>query len=239
MEIVKPSADQLAGLVALHAHRFPEKALAGVIDEGKQIKLPILLGIPTGAAAMPLGEKGSPAWSHAVAITFKQREDSALETEALVRDCVLWPEPATWMQWVGKWPALPLAVLPTLRKKIGGVPSQLEEPAEDEPLPEPLQAAAKQYPRAVWRRAKLPTTSIDLLIDAPAPPAWRIFLDAMKRGDAKHWELVRDLANGVTRAPADSAREAMYAQWPGLALIVVLQATMLGGLGADVELGEW
>lgn len=236
MHIEKPGEAEAAEIFADVA-RWPEKAaIVQTGDEGP-VRLPLVLGNPSGACALEEGRRVSPVWSALVAATFKLRDEP--DDLELVRDCLLYPKPATWSQWVERWPALPQAAASAIKSKIGLRLAALAEPGEDYQAPAELEAA-RASSRGSLRIATVGKETAAIVVATPKPAAWRLFVGALRKRDADTWQTVRGFAlaaiAGVDGAPS---AEAMIARWPGLALVVALQASSLAGLSAEVELGEW
>jgi hypothetical protein len=243
MDIQRPTEAELAALLAEHAHRFPEKARFTVADGDADVKLPVLLGNPSGACKMP-GSLVSPAWDATAAATFKMRPDSEAVTEQLVADCVLWPNGETWLIWVQRWPALPEVVHAAVRQKTGARVAMLVEPKPGETCPDALVPALARVHGAVWRHLKPPGGEFTAAISPPDSGAWRMFGDAMKRRDAEHAQLARDLAESCLLATVGSdglvvKAADIFDRWPGMVLLVGLIVAHLAGLTASYELGEW
>lgn len=225
-----------ASLKHEHAHRFPElRYFPKPGDDGKEVRLPVVLGNPSGACAMPDGKRASKAWTYLVAATFGARDDS--DDAPIIGDCVLWPPPSVWAAWVERWPALPPSVAPALRRKYGGSITQISDPGDDVECPPEIAAGLAEHPRASWVRFKPKGAEIDLLIKPPPAHVWSLFREAMKGGDADHWALVLDLA---VNSVAASTRPAAVAigQWPGLALLIGQRVALLAGARTEFEEGE-
>jgi hypothetical protein len=246
MQTNPPTPEELAALEAEHAHRFPEKANVPVIgDGGVPVRLPFVLGLPTGSCKMPSGQKSTKAWSQAIGITLKMVPDSSDATDALASDCVLWPPKAVWATWCDRWPGLPVSVLGLARKKCGASIESIEEPELDEEAPAAVLAELAQRPRASWRKIKLRGKEFGIAIDPPAAAKWELFVEAIKGSTAKdHWAMVRDLATSCAVAVgAKTGEEMTFAdllqRWPGIAVIIVAVVGQLVGASSSAELGNF
>lgn len=233
MDIPELTLEVREGIKANQAHRFPElRYFPKPGDDGKPVKLPVVLGNPSGACKMPQGERASKAWGAKVAQTFGA---GPAEWAPLVADCVLWPPPAVWASWLQRWPALAESVRPALVKKYGGDTDLLGEPgAETE---EPPAIAAARSPGTTWVRFEPKGAVIDLVIKTPSSSQWAMFKEAMKAPAADHWALALDMAATVTAASTMPTADA-FARWPGLALLVNREASYLAGMTSEYEEGE-
>jgi len=217
---------------AEHAHRFPELFyFPKPGDDGKDVKLPVVLGNPSGACKMPKGARGSDAWARKVAQTFGAGE---AEWTPLVTDCVLWPPPSVWSAWLQRWPAFLDSVRPALVKKYGGDTDLISEPGDSVEAPA---AVASRPAGASWIRFQYKGAIVDLVVKAPSSSQWALFTDAMKKADAEHWALALELATAC--APVSTMPlELAFARWPGLALLVDREASYLAGIATKYEEGE-
>jgi hypothetical protein len=249
-DIAMPTEVELADLLAKNAHRAPEKARVVVVDGDTDVRLPLLLGIPSGACAAP-DPLASAAWDNTVAATFKMRADVEEDTEALVEDCVLWPPPAVWATWTARWPALPQMVLIALRQKLGASMKQIYEPARGEKpldskraLLEPIAKLVAAHPGATWRRLTFQGVTLVVAMRPPDSGVYRLFKDAMSKRGAKAAALARDFAAACTLGivfdgGAAISAEEVFARWPGAYLLLAFNGVGLAGLAAEVELGNW
>lgn len=244
MNFAPPSAKEAARLLAEFAYRHPEKASLEVVgDRGAPVRLPILLGNPTGACRLPSGMRPSPAWQDSIAVTLRLRrvEDSA--ADLLGADCVVWPAPGVWAEWVERWPALTGRVAELARQKMGGVLDAVVEPAANAKAPEAVDEALAGRPRAVWRIVNVPSTRLDLAIDAPTGAVYDAFLDAVRKPDADLWRLCGDLVRAcvpvvVANGGAMPVEEVLD-RWPGLGVVLIAVVAQLAGAGAKARMGEW
>lgn len=236
MQIALPSADEVAKLVAQYAYRYPQKAKVPVMgDGGERVMLPLLLGVPSGACRLPSGVKASPAWRVIVEGLLSQNLDGSAISEALVADCVLWPEPKTFALWRDRWPGLGGDVGLAVLRMVGGMSTAIEEPSAVEEPPAPIASLLEQHPRAVWRRLRPPGATFDVVIDTPDSVKFDAFTDAIGKSDADKPALVRDFAEACLLAPIGDA----FDRFPGLAILVAAQARRLGGAQGEIALGEW
>jgi len=239
MQVKAPSPEELAALLEQHPHRHPEKATITVIgDGGRAVRLPVLLGNPSGACRMPSDKPSSPVWGSLLGAGLRVRSEPTDIGEQLAIDCVLCPERCIWTQWVGRWPGLPRKVADLLLQKIRSLPGTVEVPWEGDEIPEPIASALAAHPRAVWRRLRVPGDPV-IVIDPPPAPVWRIFQDAIERPHADLWTAVRELAEGRVIASAPTAIGEAIDRWPGIAVLLVGEINRLVGAAAEVELGEW
>lgn len=219
------------------AHRFPELFhFPKPGPDGKPIKLPVVLGIPSGAARLPEGERASKAWGQKVAQTFGAIKDGDYLL-SLIPDCVLWPSQAVWATWMERWPALPESVRPALVRKYGGAADQVTEPDSSETVASEIAAARESAPGSSWIRFTAKDAHVDIAVRAPSSMQWAAFSEAMKRPGAEHWTLALDLATACTVAATKPVAE-VFARWPGLALQVDREASYLAGLATEYEEGE-
>lgn len=235
MIIAEPTTEEREQLKRTEAHRFPElKYFPKPGDDGKEVRLPVVLGNPTGACKMPKGARISKAWDDKVAETFGA---SKPDMSALVSDCILWPPPPLWATWLQRWPALEDSLSSAVIKKYGGSSDQISEPGTAEVTPEAIAAARASAPGATWKRFASKGTQIDLLIKAPSSTQWAMFTDAMKRPENDHWALALELATACTVASTTTIADA-FARWPGLVLWVDREASWLAGMSSKFEEGE-
>ena len=66
----------------------------------------------------------------------------------------------------------------------------------------------------------------------------------MKRRDAEHARLARELASSCLRAAVDAAgapidADTLFGRWPGQVLLVGLEVAHLAGITAKYAVGEW
>lgn len=218
-----------------HAHRFPElRYFPKPDDEGGTIKLPVVIGNPTGSCKMPKGAPVSRAWAQSVTRTFGgDRGDNA----EFVRDCVLWPPPPVWAQWCHRWPALPESVRPAIVAKYGGDTDDVSEPGPDVEAPKDIAEARAANPGSLWVRFERKSACVDFVVKAPSAFQWAAFSNAMKEPNADAWALALDLALACTVAATMSVAE-VFNRWPGLALQIDREASYLAGIRSDFEEGE-
>lgn len=225
-----PSPEARKALLELHAERFPEAfdfTVPG--DGGAPDKLKLLLGVPA---------KGSIAWETAVGATFKPKSITA-DNDALVMDCLLWPDTATWGGITQRWPALVDSVAKAVRLKLGGSLANLETPGDKEEAPADIAAALAANKSATWRRLKIDTdTTVDVAVRPPEQVVWQMFSDQMQGTEAECWKLALDFATASLSAATMPVGE-LFKRWPGTALLVALTASNLAGLAAEYEKGEF
>jgi hypothetical protein len=235
MDIAEPTLEEREAIKATQAHRFPElRYFPKPGDDGEPIKLPVILGNPSGACQMPEGAYISKAWAQAVATTFNPGK---FDHAPLVADCVLWPDPRTWASWTQRWPALASSVRPALARKYGGSPALISEPGPEITAPAEIAAAQAANPAATWLRFSPKGAVVDLVIKSPSSSTWAMFTDAMKQPGAASWKLALELALAVTVASTKPIGE-VIARWPGLPLLIVHEASYLAGLATEFEEGE-
>lgn len=230
MIVQLPPPEERKALLAQHAARFPEAFDFKVYGDGGKLEpLKLVLGLPV---------PDSGAWETAVAATFKPKSVTA-DNAALVMDCLVWPDPATWGSITQRWPALTESVGITLRRKLGGSLFMIEEPGEAAPVPDVVKEAQTRCPSATWRRLRLDEEHvIDVAVKPPEPVVWQMFHEQMSKDGAECWPLARDF--GVASIVMSSMPAGdLVARWPGSALLIALTASRLGGLAAEVEKGEF
>jgi len=74
LDIKPPTPEEYASLASQHSHRFPEKytvSLPG--DHGTTVRIPVVIGNPSGPCKMTLGQKPAPAWSNFLAPALRVR----------------------------------------------------------------------------------------------------------------------------------------------------------------------
>ncbi len=237
MEIRYPSDEEVAETLSDKAYRFPEKAgvtLPG--DGGVPVRVPLILGNPSGACKLPPGMPPMPAWRMSVAATLKLRADGDGVADQLAADCVLWPDQRSWNALVNRWPALPGLVLATIRKKYGGDVALLKAVPQDEKPEGEIAVALAAHPHAVRRRFSPLGTAFEIVVDPPQSGAWRGFVDAVTAKDADAWVRASEMASACVVASGMPFATAID-RWPGLALLVVNLIGELIGASAEVELG--
>jgi hypothetical protein len=247
MQITPPTEAEVASLVAAHAHRFPAKYTLTVPgDGGKTVRLPVLVGNPSGAAPLP-GEKPSPAWSIIVAAALRLRTEAPGLSQQVAEDCVLWPPPASWAQWLARWPGLPAKLADLISAKVAAEPNAIEQPADGDEPPQPLQAILASHPAAAWRRARAQGEVFAIALEPPGGTAWKLWQEALHKPKADAWKLVRELVEacvrGVVAVKGDNATtcdlDETIRRWPGLAVMLVGELGELVGAAAEVEAGGW
>lgn len=255
MEIKPPTADELSVIMTQQAHRFPEKlAISLPGDRGSTVRIPVLIGSPSGASKMPPGELPSTAWSNFLAATFSTRDDSVDLVRQSAADCLLWPLPAIWAQIAERWPGAPDALWAAAREKCGAALYLIGFPEVGEKPPVPVAAALDKYERAVWRRLSPPGQNLIVVIDSPKSIAWTFFSEAMKKDQTDRWKLVCEMAQMAVPAafrvtPASLSAAESYEEisfehdvmprWPGFAVHVVATQSQLAGTRAKVDRDGW
>lgn len=242
MQIVEPTAEEISAVIAAHPHRFPEVVHLTVVgDRGARVRLPFIVGNPTGSGPLP---KPLPVWRDFVAAVLK-REEFPGGAEAAVNDCLLWPSALTWSEWSDRWPALAGQLWRAAKQKCGADIDQVIEPDYADPkLHADVQAALAQFPRASLRRFESHSAKVLFLIDPPAPVVWRIFMDSMKAPGGDTWKYAREMAQACTKFVFDEKKgaavpfEQVVGEWPGFALMTCRTVAVLAGAAAEVELGE-
>jgi hypothetical protein len=245
MIVTPPSDDELRDLLAEHAHRHPDKAAVTVVgDGGLPVRLPFLLGTPTGACELGEDVRPSSAFADLLASAIGLKAEPPDLGPRLARDVVLWPSPPTLAQWMARWPALPARISEALAQKLAIKDSCLEEPSYDEEPPAAIAAAIAADSRTTWRRLRPPGAVFAAAIRPPAPQPYRIFQDALKKAKADPWPVVRDGACAGLSVVVDEGGKVVDAatvmkRWPGLAALVIAEVRLLAGAGAEVQLGNW
>ena len=250
MDVLTPSTEQLASLLATHAARFPTPASITMVgDRGVPVRLPFVLGNPTGACPQVSERERTTTWGVFIAATMKlvDAPDHLAETGAA--ECVLYPDAVTYAEWRARWPALSAAVWSAVKQKCGTEQTAIDEPAFDDELATPVREAAVASPSACLRRftmrRKKADYSVVLVIDSPKTVSWRFFIEAMRKPKADHWQLTREMAEACIKVAYDETAGAavsldeVVAPYPGVALLATLIVGQLAGVAADVELGEF
>lgn len=243
--VTPPAPEQYAALVTAQAHRFPVKRTVTVKgDGGATVKLPLVIGNPSGACDMPPGEKAAPAWATSVSVTLGKRKGTTDTGRELTLDCVLWPAAAQLDEWIERWPGLPGRILDSVREKICSQLVQLRDPEFDEVPPAALASTLAHYPRAAWYRFAAPGEPLAVVIEAPESAKYEFFVAETNKPDARHWELTKQMAAAQVKAVAKSdgaplATEEMIKRWPGTAVLAMQAVAVLAGSAAEVELGGW
>lgn len=207
-------------------HRFPEVAtlhLAG--DDGAPVDVVTVLANPSGAVAE--GPTPSGPWSTLLraALGFGDDNDENL-AQSLAQECVLWQAgPAgetSWRSLVSTWPGLPRTIANELRAKIG---------LRVSPVAGPDGVVFSIRGREIVAKVK-----------RPDPNAWRLTISGLRRQDADHWRIVRELSGAcVSSVSVDGVEDhwgSIAGRYPGLAVILFGHLAKLVGASAEVELGE-
>lgn len=245
MIVTPPSDDELGALFLEHAHRHPEKAAIFVTgDGGVPVRLPIIIGVPTGACDLPPDVKPSSAFADLLAAALGLKDEPHDLGQRLVRDVVIWPDAPTVASWLVRWPGLPARIGEVLRQKLAIKDACMEAPAFDEEPPALVAAAMADDERATWRRLKPPGASFAVALRPPAPQPYRIFQEALRKGKVNPWPVVLDGAlSGIVVLVAEGGPVAdahvVMKRWPGLAALIIAEVRLLAGAGAEVQLGNW
>lgn len=244
MLVTEPTPEEVASIQSTHPFRFPTLIHITVPgDRGAAVRLPFVMGNPTGACAMPLGKEPTTVWNSFVTAALSQEALPEGE-EAASLDCILWPAPDVVSQWFERWPALPAQTWKAAKKKCGAL---LEAGADPDPadakLPSAVKAALDKNPRAALRRYNPRKESFLFLVDPPASSAWRIFMGSIREGKEVA-KTAGEMAQVCTRFVFDEQRgmEVPFAevtkQWPGLAVQACLTVSVMAGAATQIELGE-
>lgn len=242
MQIVEPTTEEIAAAIAANPYRYPEVVHLTVVgDRGARVRLPFIIGNPSGSTPVV---KPLPVWRDFVAAVLK-RDEFPGGAEAGVSDCLLWPNAVTWSEWSDRWPALAGQLWRAAKTKCGADMDLIVEPDYDDPnLPVDVKAALAQFPRASLRRFESHSAKVLFLIDPPAPVVWRIFMDSMKVTGGDTWKHAREMAQVCTKFVFDEqtggpvAFDKVIGEWPGFALMTCRTVAVLAGAAAEVELGE-
>lgn len=236
-----PDAER-AALLAQHAHRFPVPVPITVRgDRGEPVRLPFLLGNPTGILRPPPA-RVSPYLAQLIgAVNLGRNED---DDDEAIRDCVLYPPPAQLIAARNRWPGLVADLCKQILAKIG-LQSAGAEVFAGEDVPPEIAAALTSHPRAACHRFTPPGADgkpVDLLvvIDTPGRVMHDAFNDAVTARDADRVKLARDFAEGVTVGVHGAASASdVFDRWPGVMLLVVGRAAKLAASVGSARLGEW
>lgn len=235
MNTAPPTPEQYTALAAQHASRYPAKYTLTVAgDGGVSVRLPFVLGNPSGSAA----------WAQTVGIALGLLPDSPDVGRELALDCVLWPAPADLGEWLERWPGLSARLLIEARRKFCGSAAQVVEPVFDEAAPALLAPTLAHLPRAAWRWFTPPDEKIAIAIDPPPSAMWELFVAETQKPGAKGHELALQMAEARAISAVDKDGKPlviadMFRRWPGLAVLVVRVITDLVGINARAELGGW
>jgi len=234
--IAPPSPEALAELLAANALRFPEKASLDVLGDGGQVvRLPFLLGIPTGS--LPPGTVAAfPAWRDFVELVLSIRKDSEGVTPALVRDCILYPARGQLAQWEERWPALVTSLGGVVLQKIGVDHELLAEPGPRDVPPTAIAEQLATSPAAMWRWLKVGDAPIAVAIAPPTPAQWSAFTAALRRPGVDGLELMTELVTTCVKGEGLGAR---LVQWPGVAVPLENLIAKMAGAAAASRLGLW
>jgi hypothetical protein len=253
MRVEQPAHDLVDRIFAEQAHRAPEKASVVVLgDGGEPVKIPLILGNPSGACAMPDGVKPSPVWRLSIGATFGVAEDKGV-ARPMAEDCVLYPDRATWSRLTARWPALPSSILSLLVEKYGGKMNFVQDPLEQDVLPAELGAATAKNPAAIVRRLTPRGAEFLVVVAPPAAPVWRLFTDGLRQPTSDLWALVRQLVRGQTMAAVrvvgrgeegevvaePVAIDEVITRWPGLAVGLAVEVGNIAGAAMEADLGGW
>lgn len=237
-----PAPDERAALLAEHAHRFPVPVPITVRgDGGAPVRLPFLLGNPTGSLRAPTG-RVSPAFAQIIGSINLGKDEG--DDDELARDCVLFPSPAPITAARNRWPGLISEISKQIASKIG-LGSTGAEVFAGEEMPAEIAAALEAHPRATCRRFTPPGADgrpVDLLlvIDTPSRVTYDAFTDAMQARDADRVRLAREFAEGATVAVCGApSAAAIFDRWPGVLVLAVGVAAKLAGAASESRLGEW
>jgi len=236
MDISPPSGEELERLISENAHRFPVKYSISVIgDGGASIKLPFLLGLPSGACVLPPGGRKSDAWNSIVGSGIGIEDQRPGIDDRVAEDCIIWPPRAEWSKWFARWTGLGGSVGKAIQKAAGFNVSVVVSSGEP---PESIRSELAKRPRAAWRTIVLGEERIEVVIEPPEYTPWRIFKAALAKQGADVWALVLDMV--LAKATADGADIAKtVARWPAVAIHLLGEISRLGGGGAEAELGGW
>jgi hypothetical protein len=246
MMIQVPSDEELAAMLAQHAHRFPVRASIPVLgDAGERMRLPLLLGVPSGACRMPAGSRSSPVWKTIVSSILEGSFKAAVIAEHLANDCVLWPDQRICAEWRERWPAIPNDIALAVLRLVGAEVAALGEPSPLEEPPKAIEEVLLEHPRAVWRHMRPRDEAYEVVIECPDAVRYDAFSDAIGRADADAMALCREFAEAQVMACVSKASSTpvplgkAFDPHPGLVILVASQARRLGGAQAEVRLGEW
>ena len=223
--ISRPQDDELAALLTEHAHRYPTKAALTVRGDDGPVKLPMLLGNPSGACTMPEGVKGSPAWGDLVAFTLGMRSEPIDLAERLAYDCVLWPSRAVLAQWFERWPGLPRNVFDLVRQKVG---------LSDD--------CCREDPDSSEARLHVKANGVEehtVELRTPGLAAWRLYKEAMRKPKADAWRLASDMVSATVKQCSPTPYASLAERAPGVVIVLIAYlATLVGGT-QEQELGNW
>lgn len=218
--IAPPSPEALAELVSAHAGRFPEIASVDVIgDDGEEVRLPLLIGNPTGAVKPP-GDRVLPVWADLVALSMGAARPSEGIADALARDCLIYPTPAILGGWEDRWPAVLDSIGIPVARKIGMQAEQVIR------APKPAPPGTH-----LLGRAKLPA-----ILTTPTRAHYVALKAAVRREGADHVALLDELLAACVRGDGVAT---LLIEQPGLALPLYKAVMRLAGELQNARLGEW
>lgn len=236
-----PTPAEREALLLQHAHRFPVAVSVPVRGDAGTIRLPFLVGNPAGSLR-PIPPRAPLSFYKLIGAVTLGRDEG--DDDELVRDCVLWPEPAKVTAARNQWPGIVSELSRLIAGKLGlrGAPEEVFPFGED--IPPPIAEALGAHPRATIRQFAPPgadgkPVEFMLAIDAPSRPAHDAFSEAMQAKDADRVALVRQFADGVAVGSSGPPIAEVFDRWPGVMLLCVGVALKMAGAAGESRLGEW
>ena len=206
-------------------HRFPEVATVHIsAEDGSTVDLQAVIANPIGSCAD--GPTPPGPWATMLRAALGLAEEDENLANHLAAECVVWqagPDgEAPWRALVERWPGIPKTIANELRSKIGMRASI---------VPGPDGVVITVRGREIVAKVKRPDSG-----------SWRLTASSLRRRDADHWRIVRDLAAScVLEVPVNGSVDdwgRVAARYPGIVALLFGHLARLVGAAAEVELGE-
>lgn len=234
--IAPPPPELLAEILGTHAHRYPEKASIDVIgDGGVPLRLPLILGNPTGCAPSPIGTPSFPAWENLVALTLGSVKRPGVTAE-VVRDCLIYPSRGQLAEWEERWPALVDNLGDIVLEKFGASAKAIQLPIPGEEPPASTRPTLDATPAACWRWIAIGGARVAVVIVPPSKPHWDAFVSAVGREGTDLIALITELVATCCKGDGIGV---LLQRWPGLMLPLENAVVKMAGAAAQARLGEW
>lgn len=226
-----------------HAHRKPITKKMGIGADGDVLRL--IIGTPSGACSLPVGEEPRPAWGDFLAAQFKVRSASPTLPLEMAQDVILWPAGDVVKAWTDRWPALPSRVFDLVQEKIGVGDEVLARPRPKEAPPSSIASALARANHGVWRRLKLGDRSLLLVVSSPNGAQWEAVLKGFVVPDLDVWPMAKSVASDFIKAIVDEEKgepvslSRVLEEKPGVAISLFGLLGQMVGLERSNDLGEW
>lgn len=233
--IAPPAPEVLSQLLTEHARRFPEKRSADVIgDRGAIVSLPLLIANPTGTTGRP---DALPVWADTIATNMgAMHATGAALSDALVRDCLLYPGRGLLAQWEERWPVIVEELALVVLGKLGARESVLE-PAAGTPAPESIAGHLEANQSALWRWLQCGDGKPVPAVVLPPSRAYHEGLTAAVKRDGA--DCVALLAEMMSLHVKGDGVAALIQQYPGVALPLYRLVNDMGGKIREARKGGW